>query len=711
MFGVRLASVLPKQPFGVTAVAEESVKFKVPPRLHDLKSRISPAPRSFSPDQKEQNQEESKILRKLTELQGRECPGDYEKYIVLDERDKLLCQLREVNPKLIARIARCEELCSEKERYVRITQNRVAEFECDEETGEPIHEMMIKEYARSAADQEKSLPHELRSEKMMNQTMSHLLHNFLNELPKTEVEKASWYNFLWSRTRAIRKEVTQLSMSDPLAVKLVERCTRLHILCGYILCTLETEHFDQKMNNENLGKCLQTLRHLYEDFERRGIPCENEAEFRAYDVMMYMNDPNVLSQVLSYKREIRQSSDVCLALQLSTSFQNNNYYRFFRLMKSKATFLQCCVSHKHFKEAREHALTTMTSSYGKNAAYPIEKLGSILAYDDMEDATSEFSAYGITGLEAGQVVLNRDYLTFGEIIPMKCYSWIDAKRNAPYSQVVYGPETFQYFASRADVSNSFDYQNRYRQEEKKIQDLVQKLTMNVIDQIIMNLATEERMKSNILKRQKRQEEMQRKKREEEERLKLERETRKREQEEATSKKIAENIERDTVKRGVEKIILTEMRNERKKRESRIAQKILEKFWQKKVVKMIDSRVLMICEEAIHDKNMIENGLKDFRERISRQWILQFWNRWREVTILKREYKTKRREMLKLCIPKWESKETENDLVRKFETPTDCLEVARRKRIQTIQLESEEKKRKPLQETQDQFSYIEIPNGK
>ena len=68
-------------------------------------------------------------------------------------------------------------------------------------------------------------------------------------------------------------------------------------MVAYLLCDLTSDQFDQKMNTENLGKCLQTLRHLYEDLNRKGTHCPNEAEFRAYDMMLYLNDSNVLRQV------------------------------------------------------------------------------------------------------------------------------------------------------------------------------------------------------------------------------------------------------------------------------------------------------------------------------------------------------------------------------------------------------------------------------
>ena len=54
--------------------------------------------------------------------------------------------------------------------------------------------------------------------------------------------------------------------------------------------------FDTKINNENLTKCLQTLKELYHDLEEAGVTCENEHEFRAYMVLMNLNSGDALRQ-------------------------------------------------------------------------------------------------------------------------------------------------------------------------------------------------------------------------------------------------------------------------------------------------------------------------------------------------------------------------------------------------------------------------------
>jgi len=53
--------------------------------------------------------------------------------------------------------------------------------------------------------------------------------------------------------------------------------------------------FDPKINNENLTKCLQTLKEMYGDLSsQQDMVCSCEAEFRAYMVLMRLNDGDTL---------------------------------------------------------------------------------------------------------------------------------------------------------------------------------------------------------------------------------------------------------------------------------------------------------------------------------------------------------------------------------------------------------------------------------
>jgi nuclear mRNA export protein SAC3 len=64
-------------------------------------------------------------------------------------------------------------MCPERERYVRDVQKNLNPYECDER-GNMIPEKTVKDYSRSAADQE-PLPHELRPAGVLNETMNYLV--------------------------------------------------------------------------------------------------------------------------------------------------------------------------------------------------------------------------------------------------------------------------------------------------------------------------------------------------------------------------------------------------------------------------------------------------------------------------------------------------------------------------------------------------------
>ena len=130
-------------------------------------------------------------------------------------------------------------------------------------------------------------------------------------------------------------------LSDRVAIELVEKCVRYHIFASFNLARLHLSGFDQTMNTENLQKSLQSLRHMYSDIERMaGGQCANEAEFRSYDIILNLSDPNVHSQAITYRDEVRSSAEVRLALSLATAFQSNNYVRFFRELKTNGSYLQ-----------------------------------------------------------------------------------------------------------------------------------------------------------------------------------------------------------------------------------------------------------------------------------------------------------------------------------------------------------------------------------
>ncbi|CAJ0959706.1 unnamed protein product, partial [Mesorhabditis belari] len=404
---------------------------------------------------------EGSVINQLQELIGQYCKDDYEKYQLLDTRDKLLCNLRTISPARFGRTGTCPDLCPEKERYVRIVQKRLSIYECDQ-YGKLIPPKAVKEYARSAADQERPLPHELRDGQILEKSMEYLLTTVVDSNPRPD-QLTSWYDFLWSRTRAIRKEITQQMMVEPKSVSIVQRCARFHIFASYALCTLEMGEFNQNMNTENIGKSLQTLRHLYEDLAKRGIGCREEAEFRSYDIMMHLDDTNTTNQALSYRKEVRESEHVRLALQLATSLQNGNYARFFRLLKTRASFLQICACHRYFDRVRANAYRVMVKAYGRNNnPLEAERVANMLGFDDVAQLAANAGAYGlrcdVDGLDpARDTYLGRPE----ETPPLKLYAWIDAKMQGAQLSQILTAGAMLCVPSLDAVIDSFDEEGHY----------------------------------------------------------------------------------------------------------------------------------------------------------------------------------------------------------------------------------------------------------
>lgn len=67
------------------------------------------------------------------------------------------------------------------------------------------------------------------------------------------------------RFLVISQDITLQHLCSKGCVELTEKCARFHILCAYLLCEEEINVFDQKMNHENLTKCLITLKQFYRD--------------------------------------------------------------------------------------------------------------------------------------------------------------------------------------------------------------------------------------------------------------------------------------------------------------------------------------------------------------------------------------------------------------------------------------------------------------
>ncbi|XP_076064109.1 uncharacterized protein LOC143038589 [Oratosquilla oratoria] len=363
-----------------------------------------------------------------------------EKYFVLDYRDKLLRQ-QQNKGKAKGLSASCPDMCPEKERYMRDFKNDLSTFEIIK--GEGVdHNLAVKKYSRSSADQEEPLPHELRPGKVLGMTMDYLVCNFMDRMEEESIDNEVWYNFIWDRTRAIRKDLTQQQLIDQTAVNLVEKCARFHIHCAARLCEEPPDVFDPKMNTENLTKCLQTLKHLYDDLQVKGQFCENEAKFRSYYMLLNLNEGDIMFEYQQYRTEVRMSTEVQFAVRVLRALCSNNYISFFRLL-DEASYLQACILQRYFRQVRTKALEVICKSYSltsKLQVLPTEKILSALGFENIDDATTYLEFHGIPVTDQGVTFDRSKIILFPEECPpvVRGKSRIESKRTCLVGEVVQG---------------------------------------------------------------------------------------------------------------------------------------------------------------------------------------------------------------------------------------------------------------------------------
>nr|CAB3263692.1 germinal-center associated nuclear protein [Phallusia mammillata] len=335
---------------------------------------------------------------------------DSEKLQLLEKIEKILRSkiVKESNlSKAKVAIGTCPDMCPEKERYLRQHRNLLAGYEMD--PGKILnHNLAVKEYSRSSADQEEALAHELRPSPVLRITMDYLLTHVMKQIDSERI--ADWYDFLWNRTRAIRKEISIQQANDPLAVQVAEECARFHICCGHELCEEDRLVFDPKINNENLEKAMKTVLDMYNDVRSKHThDLINESEFLAYHILLNINkSSDVLRELQNMSHEIRESRDIRLAVAAFSAVHSNNYSRFFSVLQH-TSYLQAAILHRYFEQVRKQAIVTMARAYStakSNAVLPVEHVIKVLHLNDVDEMTSFCNDHMIP-MNNGHIELSR----------------------------------------------------------------------------------------------------------------------------------------------------------------------------------------------------------------------------------------------------------------------------------------------------------------
>ncbi|KAK4154579.1 SAC3/GANP/Nin1/mts3/eIF-3 p25 family-domain-containing protein [Chaetomidium leptoderma] len=310
----------------------------------------------------------------------------------------------------------CEDMCPDFERVYRI-----AEYDVKKEEKEtrpdglsrwPDTSLMVKKFGRSAAGQDAPLPMDVRSVDALRRTTDYLF----NELLQSESNLPSMHNFLWDRTRAVRKDFTFHSQKSANEMKDMVYCfetiTRFHATALHLLSRkgVANDDFDQKQEIEQLGRTILSLIEAYDVCRDKRVHCENEPEFRAYYLLLNAHDPSIARRIPAWGKEYWfESEEVQTALSLiqsmddvrepkgpikprrPTTLSDTSFTNYFSIVEdSRVSYTMACIAEVHFTTVRQGILRNLVRGYARHRDAPrtitAADLNMMLRFDTAEEA-------------------------------------------------------------------------------------------------------------------------------------------------------------------------------------------------------------------------------------------------------------------------------------------------------------------------------------
>ncbi|CAC5393662.1 unnamed protein product [Mytilus coruscus] len=431
----------------------------------------------------------------LAVLRNTVCHTSADRLQILNLRDKIirLGMKKTANLKSKAFVGTCTDMCPERERYDREEKRRLHVYESlnpGSSNPQVDHSRAVKEYSRSSADQVRIFTLKkwgdwfisygtedgVRKVSLMNRKWGDWF-DFLWDRTRG-VRKVSlvnrkwgdWFDFLWDRTRGVRKDITQQQLTTPESAELLEKCVRFHIFCSERLCEEDMHTFDLKINNENMTKCLQTLKEFYHDLDKKqNVYCRNEAEMRSYMVLMNLNEGDILRETQQLRPAVRNTQYINFAVQVHSALNSNNFVRFFKLVKN-ASFLQACIMHRYYTQVRTRALLTLIKAYRPKSHYSLNEMVRCLGFDSKIEARYFCKFHGLNVTEEIVVLDRTSYVEPEESwLPRRSQNIIESKLRCSIGEVMNGEPLLPF--SLPTPINSFDDNHRF----------IGKLDVNVSD--------------------------------------------------------------------------------------------------------------------------------------------------------------------------------------------------------------------------------------
>lgn len=181
---------------------------------------------------------------------------------------------------------------------------------------------------------------------------------------------------------------------------------------------------------------------MYHDLGLKMVRCSNEAEFRAYVVLLNLHDSNFLWEVKQLREEILQSPEIQFAIKVYQAVEGNNYVKFFAHVRS-TTYMNACILLRYFTQVRVKALHVMFKAYApRNAVYmPISNLTYLLGFEDYEQCAQFLEYYGLScDRDEDRFLLDRNSFFYPDM-PFqldRAINVVEHKRHSSVGEAVHG---------------------------------------------------------------------------------------------------------------------------------------------------------------------------------------------------------------------------------------------------------------------------------
>lgn len=190
------------------------------------------------------------------------------------------------------------------------------------------------------------------------------------------------------------------------------------------------------------------------------IRCPNEGEFRAYVILLNLQNANFLWEVKHLREEVQRSPEVQFAIKVYLALESNNYVKFFALVR-RTTYMNACILLRYFTQIRVKALQVMFKAYAPRHTYmSISSLTYLLAFEDFEQCAVFLEYYGLScDRNDDRVFLDRSSFVYPDM-PFaleRAYNIVEEKRQTTVGEAVHGcPLDSKNVLEKYEPHDSFD---------------------------------------------------------------------------------------------------------------------------------------------------------------------------------------------------------------------------------------------------------------